>query len=186
MAIMGALLMESMVTEGSLGVWVGGAVVAALCVLATGTATLTALVRYTAKQSAAHGVRRDVRRATMHVIHRALKQGRSQVDLRKLNLSIKQTFASSWKGLKLVVIDAEIQSVCADLGIGPSLDQDVTSASDATVYDVRELQMRYQAGDAHDAVFDFESMNTMDPSQDKIVFDTQIEHDHVTHLGLNR
>ena len=186
MAIMGALFVQPMIEAGRVGLGLAVFLVAPLCMFAAGAATLTALVRYTAKQSAAHGVRRDVRRATMHMIHDALKQGRTQVDLGRLRVVLKRVFEPSWGGLKQSTIDAEIRSVCADLGVEPSLEQHVTSAADAHLYDLGPLLARLRAGDAHDAVFDFESAQRPSPSDDKVVFDTHIEHDHVTQLGLAR
>ncbi len=151
-----------------------------LWAMALGTASLNATARYTAREAAAQGIRRDIRRAAFHHVRRML-MNRDHVDFERLGLRLGDAFRDAWSGLTPELILQELRGAAIDLGLELSLEHEGQE-----IYDLRPLRQRLQelhsfsaAFEEDEFTFDFDQQD----GEDEVVFDTQIQHDHVTVLG---
>ena len=152
-----------------------------LMVLATTTLMTTSYA--TAKISAEHGVRRDIRRAVFKHIHRQIELGQPHTHMDDMPVQLRRLFAPAWSGLDEALIEEEIKGVVIDLELEPLV---LPEHPDRIYYDLTTLRRRLLEDQAFSKVFDFEATTLDfgdDPQDDEVVFDTKIEHDQVTALG---
>ena len=147
--------------------------------MALGTASLVMTARYVAVAQAALGARRDMRRAALHWVHRALDHGRAEVNLGEAIIQLHKSLEPAWPGLDQEAITAEVRAVAVDL------DLDLTGQP-GEVYSLARLRQRLGEDDAFAAVFDFEQARAesrANQGNDEVIFDTAIEHAQVRALG---
>ncbi len=182
MAVMGILALQGMSGLGALGVVLQGFGSAALVVMAAGTATLSALCRYTARSVAAQGVLRDGRRALVFRIRRALEAGERHADLRPVSRWVASAFSGAW-AVPVELVEREIATLAADLGLEPI----ALSGSDegaAIVYDVTALRRRLGRLQRPHLESAFGSASEGgEGEEDGVIFDTEIVHERVSALA---
>jgi len=158
---------------------------ALLLLMAVGATCLSATIHYTANASAIHGVRRDARRAAFHVVDVALEEGRDQVEFDELTDAVVTAFTGSWPEMDRELVEAEVRGVLVDLEIGYDLDAAPEDAGEAV--DLQPLRERWESvhEQSFETVFgeDVAADDDTETAEDEIVFDTEIEHDHVTALA---
>lgn len=156
-----------------------------LLVMAVGATCLSAATHYTANVCAVHGVRRDARRAAFHIVDAALERGRDQIEFGELTDAVVRAFESSWREIDRELVEAELRGVLVDLEIGYDLNAAPEEAGEAI--DLRPLHERWTSvrEEGFETVFGEEvaAEPGAEPAEDEVVFDTQVEHDHVTALA---
>lgn|GEM_PF-3694950 len=183
MALMGFFLTAFLFTGNALGIALGVVLSGVILAMALGTATLNATARYTAREAAAQGIRRDIRRATFKKIKLALEKNQSVVILEGLSRSLYELFRPAWRGLDVEEIDAEIRGVVIDLELEPSMDERYAGQD---VYELNDLRRRLNGTESLKAIFEDEEVAfdfSIEPEEDEVIYDTQIQHDKVTVLG---
>ena len=183
MALMGFFLTAFLFTGNALGIALGVVLSGVILAMALGTATLNATARYTVREAAAQGIRRDIRRATFKKIKLALEKNQSVVILEGLSRSLYELFRPAWRGLDVEEIDAEIRGVVIDLELEPSMDERYAGQD---VYELNDLRRRLNGTESLKAIFEDEEVAfdfSIEPEEDEVIYDTQIQHDKVTVLG---
>ena len=183
MAIMGFFLAAFLFTGNAAGIALGVLLSGLMLAMALGTATLNATARYTAREAAAQGIRRDIRRATFKKIKMALESNQTVVILQGLSNSLFNLFRPAWRGLDIKTVEAEVRGVVIDLELEPSMDERYAGQE---VYDLSSLRERMDGIQSLKAIFEDEEVAfdfNVSPEEDEVVYDTKIEHDHVTVLG---
>lgn len=151
---------------------------------AFGATCLSAVARYTAKRLATHGVRRDIRRAAFHQIDTALRENRSGLELASTVDRLVEVFEPAWPNISRELVQKEVRGVLVDLEVSYDLDAAPDEAGERI--DLTPLLERWHH--LHEEGFEtvFEEpvageSEAADP--DEVVFDTKLEHDHVTALA---
>lgn len=155
----------------------------ALLAMAYGATCLSGVVHYTANLFASHGVRRDARRAAFHLIDRALEEGRETVDISRLTQSTVQVFETAWPNVPRDVLEKEIRGVLVDLDVSYDLDPGPGEAG--KTIDLAPLRQRWKSIEqgGFETVLGEQVAPERTPADDEVVFDTKLEHDHVTALA---
>jgi len=148
--------------------------------MALGAASLGTAVRYSAREASIQGIRRDIRRAVFYRVALMISQRQGIVDLRPLPQLIVETMKPSWRWLSEDLIAAEIRGAVIDLELEPSTEPEHAGQE---VYTLANLYERLSAK-VDEPVFDEVMLGIDSVEQDEVVFDTQIQHDHVTALGF--
>jgi hypothetical protein len=147
--------------------------------MALGAASLGTAARYSAREAAVHGIRRDIRRAVFYRVALMTSWREDYVDLRPLPRQLMETIKPAWRWVSEDLIAAEIRGAVIDL------DLDVSEHPDHAGQEVYSLARFYERLDAPAEDFAFDEVTLdFDASDDAVVFDTQIKHDHVTALGF--
>lgn len=149
--------------------------------MAFSAASLVAATRYMAKRSAAHGIRRDIRRAAFKHVHHAIARGEHVVNFVQLEAALLDLFKPAWNAISKEMIHKETQGVAVDLELEPSTDPELVTQH---AYMISSLARRLAEDREFAQVFDFEGVSfDFSEEEDTVVFDTQVEHDQVTVLG---
>lgn len=153
------------------------AVDSVLPLMAIGTFALAGALRYATSTLAAHGARRDIRRAAFLHIRRALKRNQANVRFEPLISNLYNSLRPAWSGLDRKLILREIRGVVVDLELEPT--------GDGETYSVQSLRERRRDIESHreliaEVEFDFTAEAEGD---DEVIFDSHIEHDRVRALG---
>ncbi|MFB6376019.1 MAG: hypothetical protein ABEN55_23530, partial [Bradymonadaceae bacterium] len=154
-----------------------------LLLMAIGATCLSAAVHYTANTFAIHGVRRDARRAAFHLVDRALATGRDTLEIPSLITSLEKCFQNAWPDIPRDTIEKEVRAVLVDLEISYDLDPGPGEAGKHV--DLTPLRKRWESvkEEGFETVFGEQVGGEIQPSEDEVVFDTKLEHDHVTALA---
>lgn len=178
MAVMGAMFIASL---GIGSIFINMILMGLPLLMVLATATLMTTSYYLAKINAEHGIRRDIRRATFKWIHSAIARGEDQTTFNILTKRLVRVFKPAWSSLDEDIINKEIQGVVIDLELEPlATSSDISSLA----YDLSTLRRRLQEDQTFARVFDFEQVAfDFEGQTDEVVFDTEIQHDHVTSLG---
>jgi hypothetical protein len=153
------------------GVWVVGATTLfAICAM-----LLAAAARYIAVASAHHGVRRDARRAAYQEIFEHLQAGSATVDLDQQAHAISNALHDAWPGMPDTLVAPEMLGVAVDLELEP------TPELGEGTWSITELRTRYTRARA--AARAQKHTQATPPTDDPVVFDTQIELDRLVNLA---
>ncbi len=156
-------------------------VMMAVAFMAFSASALVASTRYMAKQSAAHGLRRDARRAAFKHVHLALERRERVVMFAPLESALFYLFKRTWSGVSREMISKELRAVAIDLELEPSNNPELLEQD---AYELDVLARRLEEDRQFAQAFDFEGVAfDFSDAPDEVVFDTQVEHDHVTVLG---
>ncbi len=153
-----------------------------LFAMGLGATCLRSTAHYAARRLAVHGIRRDARRAVFDAIDRTLREGRDQLDVATLTDQLTFTFESAWPDVGRDVFAKEVRGVMVDLEVHYDLEADPAKTGD--IIDLSPLRTRWEqvTDGGFETVFGDEIESGEQPDEHEIVFDTEIEHDHVTAL----
>lgn len=146
-----------------------------LAIATSGAMALTRAAHEAARVSAEDGVRRDLRRAAAWMIRGALERGAASVDPHETIARLEELFTRAWKGITRAAIEAEIEAMCADLGLEITGSTSSAARTARRSWGLGELRERLDALGETDTSADIFSGSTRTTHDDDVVFDTATE-----------